>query len=283
MDKILAAAKLNLVLDVLYRRPDGYHEVDMIMQTISLADELELEPNDRIELICDCPGLPVDQKNLVWKAVKLIQLEYGISKGIKITINKKIPVAAGLAGGSTDAAATLLGLNRLWNLNLTQTQLLQLGLRLGADVPFCILQGTARAEGVGEKLTPLKSGLSGNVLLVTPNIALATPEVYRRLKFGQITEHPRVLEAVTAIENGNLTQLRASWGNVLETAVMPYYPELRWLKGIFNQYGVEACLMSGSGPSIFGLNPTEEQIKLIISCLPPEWFYCKCELVPKVG
>jgi 4-diphosphocytidyl-2-C-methyl-D-erythritol kinase len=277
MDKILAPAKINLGLDVLFRRPDGYHEVDMIMLSIGLADELEFEPGPIIELTCNHPNLPVNEENLIWKAVRLIQAEFGIINGIKIKLNKKIPVAAGLAGGSTDAAATLIGLNRLWNLHLTQAQLMTLGLKIGADVPFCILQGTARAEGIGEKLTKIDSCLHGTMLLVTPNIAVATPEVYRRLQLSQIHHHPQIDLIIDALRNNNLNQLCAAWGNVLETAVLSCYPEVKWLKELFAQCGVVASLMSGSGPSVFGLNPTMEQVALIVRQLPQDWFYCCSE------
>jgi 4-diphosphocytidyl-2-C-methyl-D-erythritol kinase len=279
MEKIFAPAKINLTLDVLYRRPDGYHEVDMIMQSISLADELDFEASDHIELICDRPALPVDEHNLVWKAVRLLQESFGISYGAKITLRKKIPLAAGLAGGSADAAATLIGLNRFWHLKLKQAQLLQLGIRLGADVPFSILKGTARAEGIGEKLTPIGSRLSGKVLLVTPNINVATPDVYQRLNVAAIKQHPNVSMAIKAVQTGNNEQLGRAWGNVLETAVLPYYPEVERLKAIFINCGVSLCLMSGSGPSVFGLNPSEEQICLVRQQLPSEWFCAVCKLL----
>jgi 4-diphosphocytidyl-2-C-methyl-D-erythritol kinase len=278
MEKIFAPAKINLTLDVLYRRPDGYHEVDMIMQSISLADELDFEPGDQIELICNRPDLPVDEHNLVWKAARLLQESLGIGYGVKITLRKKIPVAAGLAGGSADAAATLIGLNRFWHLELTQTQLLQLGLKLGADVPFAILKGTARALGIGEKLIPIVSRLSGKVLLVTPNIAVATPQVYHNLNIAAIKQHPNVNLAIAAVQTGNSEQLGNVWGNVLETAVLPYYPEVKRLKALFINCGVPACLMSGSGPSVFALNPSEKQINLIRRQLPSKWFCCVCEL-----
>lgn len=279
MEKISAPAKINLALDVLYRRSDGYHEVDMIMQSITLADELEFELSDRIELTCDLPGLPLNEKNLAWQAVRLIQTELRINSGVKITIHKKIPVAAGLAGGSADAAATLIGLNRLWKLHLTQGQLMELGVKLGADVPFCILQGTARAQGIGEKLTKIDSQVTGKVLLVTPNIAVTTPEVYRQLKVDQIQQHPHVDQMITALHTGNCKQLPTMWGNVLETVVLPSYPEVKRLKGIFTDCGVKACLMSGSGPSVFGLNPSAEQVSQIERHLPPEWFHCLCKFV----
>jgi 4-diphosphocytidyl-2-C-methyl-D-erythritol kinase len=277
MEKVYAPAKINLALDVLYRRPDGYHEVDMIMQSITLADELDFESSKIIELTCDRSDLPVDGQNLVWQAVRLIQTELGINKGVKITLHKKIPVAAGLAGGSADAAATIIGLNRFWNLNLTQMQLRQLGLKLGADVPFCILKGTARAEGIGEKLTTVASRLTGKVLLVTPSIAVATPEVYRQLNVAQIQKRPNIPQVITALQNGNSAQLSTAWGNVLETVVLTLYPEVKRLKGLFTNCGVEACLMSGSGPSVFGLNPSAEQVSLVEQQLPPEWFRCICE------
>jgi 4-diphosphocytidyl-2-C-methyl-D-erythritol kinase len=277
MEKITAPAKLNLALDVLYQRPDGYHEVDMIMQSITLADELTLEPGENIQLICNIPSLAVNGNNLVWKAVRLIQQKFGINSGVKITLQKKIPIAAGLAGGSADAAATLIGLNRFWKLNLAPGQLMDLGVTLGADVPFCILQGAARARGIGEQLTPLNSRLKCQVFVVTPNIAIATPEVYRRLKTDRLQQHPRINEAIEALITGAVEQLFLTWGNVLETAVFPYYPEVRWLKSLFQKCGIKYCLMSGSGPSIFSLNPAPEAIDQIVSKLPTGWFHCLCE------
>jgi 4-diphosphocytidyl-2-C-methyl-D-erythritol kinase len=277
MEKIIAPAKLNLALDVLYRRPDRYHEVDMIMQSLSLADELTLESSKNTKLTCNNPNLVVDENNLVWKAVRLIQQKLGINFGVQITLQKSIPIAAGLAGGSADAAATLIGLNRLWKLNLTPEELMGLGITLGADVPFCIFQGAARARGIGEQLTPLNSRLKCHVFIVTPNIAIATPEVYRRLKTDQLQQRPRINEAIEALISGAVEELFLTWGNVLETAVLPYYPEVRWLKELFQECGIKHCLMSGSGPSIFCLNPPSEAIELIVSKLPTGWFHYLCE------
>lgn len=276
MLKLLAPAKINLALDVLSRRNDGYHDVDMIMQSLTLTDEIGLESAIQIELSCQNPQVPLNRQNLAWKAAELLQQKYEVKQGVKITIHKNIPVAAGLAGGSTDAAAVLIGLNQLWDLRLSKEELMKLGMQLGADVPFCILQQTARAQGIGEILTPLKSGLDCRVLLVTPNIAVSTPFVYQKLVVAEIKKHPSISQVITALEQGDLDRLVAHWGNVLEEVVLPRYPQVKQLKEVLKRYGATHCLMSGSGPSVFALNPPEESIEGIYRELPPEWFRCVC-------
>jgi 4-diphosphocytidyl-2-C-methyl-D-erythritol kinase len=277
MIKILAPAKINLALDVLCRRPDGYHEVDMVMQSLTLADEICLEPGEDIELTCNHSAVPLDSRNLAWRAVRLIQAESAISAGIKIIIKKQIPVAAGLAGGSTDAAAVLLGLNRLWKLHLPQSKLMELGVKLGADVPFCIMGQSARAQGIGEKLTPFTSGLQCRVLLITPNIGVSTPFIYHQLRTDRIEKHPRITEVIAALQTGDLKQLAREWGNVLEEVVLRHFPEVAFIKNLLKTEGVGPCLMSGSGPTVFALNPSEARLPALYRQLPPEWFTCVCE------
>jgi 4-diphosphocytidyl-2-C-methyl-D-erythritol kinase len=279
MINILAPAKINLALDVLYRRPDGYHEVDMVMQSLTLADEICLEPGEDIELYCNHGAVPLDSRNLAWRAVRLIQEELALSKGIKITIHKKIPVAAGLAGGSTDAAAVLLGLDQLWKLNLPQSQLRELGVKLGADVPFCIMRQSARAQGIGEKLTPINSALQCRVLLITPNIGVSTPFVYNQLRTDRIGKHPRVAEVIAALQTGDPERLAREWGNVLEEVVMRHFPEVAFIKNLIKSEGIGPCLMSGSGPTVFALNPQEERLPALYRQLPPKWFTCVCEFI----
>jgi 4-diphosphocytidyl-2-C-methyl-D-erythritol kinase len=277
MITISATAKINLALDVLYRRPDGYHEVDMVMQSLTLADEILLEPAENIELLCNHRDVPVDSRNLAWRAAKLIQDEFGINAGVKIIIQKNIPVAAGLAGGSTDAAAVLIGLSQLWGLNLSQSKLMELGLKLGADVPFCIMQQTARAEGIGEKLSRIESGLHCKVLLITPNIYVSTPFVYQQLQTDLIRRHPKIVEVIAALQTGDIEKLANGWGNVLEEVVLRHFKAVAFIKSLLKAEGFEYCLMSGSGPSVFVLDPPDERLPVIYQKIPPEWFTCVCE------
>lgn len=271
---ILAPAKINLALDVLARRPDGYHQVDMVMQTIELADILTLEPATDIVLSCDATGIPLDKRNLAWRAVLLLQEKFGIAKGVKINISKKIPVAAGLAGGSADAAAVLIGLNDLWELSLSKAELMELGLKLGADVPFCVMKGTARAEGIGEVLTPIDSPLKCQVLLVTPNVPVSTAMVYHKLRVNEIKYHPNIPGVVAALEAGDSKRLCDIWGNVLETVVLKENPMVTQVKKYFKKFGLSYSLMSGSGPTVFALDPPPEIIEAFLAGLPPEWFGC---------
>lgn len=272
--QILAPAKINLALDVIARRADGYHQVDMVMQSIELSDKVTLEPAPGIELSCNMPGLPVDERNLAWRAVLLLQEITGISKGIKIEINKKIPVAAGLAGGSTDAAAVLIGLNKLWKLGLSQVELMKIGVRLGADVPFCLMQGTARARGIGEQLTPIKSCLNSQLLLVTPNTQVSTALVYQKLQVEKIKSRPQITKVITALEAGDSNALFEVWGNVLEAVVVSKNSLIAQVKSYFNRFGLNHCLMSGSGSSVFALDPPREIIKPFLTGLPTGWFGC---------
>lgn len=271
--QILAPAKINLALDVIARRADGYHQVDMVMQSIELSDQVTLEPAAGIQLSCNLPGLPVDERNLAWRAALLLKETTGVSKGIKIEIIKKIPVAAGLAGGSTDAAAVLIGLNNLWELGLSQVELMKIGVRLGADVPFCLLKGTARARGIGEQLTPINSCLNSQLLLVTPNIQVSTALVYQKLQIEKIRCHPQITAVITALEAGDRHALFEFWGNVLEANVLSENPLVAQVKAYFDRFGLN-CLMSGSGPSVFALDPPREIIKPFLAGLPSEWFGC---------
>ncbi len=269
-----APAKINLALDVISKRPDGYHEVDMVMQTIALADQLIIKNHHRIELTCSHQRLPVDSTNLVWKAALLLKEETGFVGGAKIHLNKNIPMAAGLGGGSSDAAATLIGLNQLWGLGLTRDHLMDLGLKLGADVPFCLLQGTARARGIGEKLIPIKSRLTGELLLVTPDIQVPTPLIYRKLQLSSIISHPNVGKVVAALEENNLQKLYSYWGNVLEEVSLQEFPGLSSVKEFFGKYGLSPNLMSGSGPTVFALHPPRDLVNPFLRDLPKGWFGC---------
>jgi 4-diphosphocytidyl-2-C-methyl-D-erythritol kinase len=269
-----APAKINLALDILYKRSDGYHEIDSVMQTIRLADQLTFECSSQFELTCSDSRLPTDQRNLAWRAAELLQQVTGVSQGVKIHILKNIPIAAGLAGGSADAAAVLTGLNQLWGLNLSTEELMNLGVRLGADVPFCIHKGAARAGGIGEKLTVIRSQLHADLLLVTPNVGVSTALAYNRFQAAQILQRPQVSRVVKALESGDMEQLTQAWGNVFEELVTVDFPVISRLKNIFCQFGLKANLMSGSGPSVFTLNPPAALIEPLCKALPPQWFHC---------
>ena len=275
MYTIFAPAKINLALDVITKRPDGYHEVDMIMQSIALVDQLTVGLHHQIELTCSNHNLPTDQRNIVWRAAKLLQEATGTNRGVKIHITKNIPIAAGLAGGSSDAAAVMIALNKIWELGLTKAQLMELGLKLGADVPFCILQGTARAQGIGERLTSLESKLKSlSLLLVTPNIEVPTAYIYGKLQLANILHRPKLEEVILAILNGNVGGLNADWGNVLEEVVLAEVPLLEKVKAFFLSFGLNENLMSGSGPSVFAVNPPKEVVEPFLAALPRDWFGC---------
>lgn len=250
-----APAKINLSLDVLHKRQDGYHEVEMVMTMVDLADRLELRelPRDTIIISSQVGYIPVDEKNLAFQAARLIKEKYDVRKGVYIHLDKKIPVAAGLAGGSSDAAAALRGLNRLWDLGLSTSELMKLGEELGSDVPFCVRGGTALASGRGEKLQSLPSPPQGWVILAKPPINVSTADVYGRLQADRIEQHPSIPDMIKALRHGDFFGVCHSLGNVLEEVTMQLYPEVWRLKQCMQKLGVDGVLMSGSGPTVFGL------------------------------
>lgn len=258
-----ALAKINLGLDVTGKREDGYHEVRMIMQTIHLYDRVEIKktrsPHIRVET--NLYYLPVNEDNLVYRAAKLMKDEYKIKEGVRIVLQKFIPVAAGLAGGSADAAAVLVGMNRIFNLGLKQNKLMELGLRLGADVPFCIMRGTALAEGIGEKLTALPPMPKCPVLLAKPAISVSTKSVYENLRLYEGMEHPDIDAIVENIQKKDLRGVAEHMGNVLETVTIPSHPVIRDIKKLMRDNGALNAMMSGSGPTVFGLFPNEKEIR----------------------
>nr|WP_285889794.1 4-(cytidine 5'-diphospho)-2-C-methyl-D-erythritol kinase [Neobacillus niacini] len=251
---VKAPAKINLSLDVLYKRPDGFHEVEMIMTTIDLADRVELTllEQDKIHILSHNRYVPDDQRNLAFQAAQLLKDRYQVKKGVKITIEKTIPVAAGLAGGSSDAAATLRGLNKLWNLGLTLDELADLGSEIGSDVSFCVYGGTALARGRGERITDLPAPPTCWVILAKPFIGVSTAEVYRRLDINGM-EHPNISEMVKAIENNDYQSVCDNVGNVLEDVTLKLHPEVAQIKEQMKRFGADAVLMSGSGPTVFGI------------------------------
>lgn len=252
---VKAPAKINLTLDVLHKRPDGYHEVEMVMTTVDLADRigLELRDDEEIVILSADRFVPDDHRNLAYQAAKVLKDAYNIKQGVSISIDKEIPIAAGLAGGSSDAAATLRGLNELWNLNLSIDTLAELGAKVGSDVSFCVYGGTALATGRGEKIQELSAPPACWVVLAKPSIGVSTAEVYGGLKLDETVEHPNTAAMLQAIEEGNFAKMCDSIGNVLESVTLNMHPEVAIIKEQMKRFGADAVLMSGSGPTVFGL------------------------------
>ena len=265
---VKAPAKINLTLDVLYKRPDNYHEVEMIMTTVDLADRIGLEPraDGQIKIISTDRFVPNDERNFAYQAAKLLKDTYGITEGVSIKIDKEIPIAAGLAGGSSDAAATLRGLNEMWNLNLTMDELAEHGAKIGSDVSFCIYGGTALATGRGEKIKELPAPPTCWVVLAKPKIGVSTADVYGGLKLEGI-EHPNTKQMIEAIETQDYELLCKSLGNVLETVTFKLHPEVITIKEQMQRFGADAVLMSGSGPTVFGLVDSETRATRIYNGL----------------
>ena len=250
-----AYAKINLGLDVIRKREDGYHEVRMIMQTINLFDRLEIKKikESAIKIHTNLFFLPVNENNLVYKAAKLLIDEFGIQEGVSVGLTKKIPVAAGMAGGSTDAAAMLFGMNRLFGLGLSKKQLMERGVKIGADVPYCIMRGTALAEGIGDKLSPLPAMVKCPILIAKPQISVSTKFVYQNLKLDDKTVHPDIDRLIEDIRNKDLKAVSDHMGNVLESVTIPNYPVISQIKEQMMDSGAVGSMMSGSGPTVFGL------------------------------
>lgn len=258
-----ALAKINLGLDVVRRREDGYHEVRMIMQTIHLYDRLDIKRTKEsgIQIQTNLSFLPVNENNLIYKAAKLLMDEFSITDGVSVKLDKRIPVAAGMAGGSTDAAAMLFGMNRLFSLGLTKRQLMERGVQIGADVPYCIMRGTALAEGIGEELSPLAPMVKCPVLIAKPSISVSTKFVYQNLKLDDTTIHPDIDRLIDDIRSKNLYDIAAHMGNVLETVTIPNYPVIDEIKKHMLSHGAVGAMMSGSGPTVFGLFDDEATAK----------------------
>lgn len=265
-----AKAKINLTLDVLSKRPDGYHEVEMIMQSIDLKDHLiiELIPQKKIELSTNCKDLPVDERNIVYKAANLMINEFDLDAGVKIKLVKEIPLAAGLAGGSSDAAATMLGINELFDLKKSKQELMILGKEIGADVPFCIHGGTALARGIGEKIMPLKPIPEMKLLLIKPPFFVSTKDVYNRLDIKNIEKRPDNKKVIRAIEDQDICQISKGLCNVLEEVTFDIHPELLKIKNWLLKNKALGSLMSGSGPTIFGIFENKDDIKKVLDNMP---------------
>lgn len=257
---IKAYAKINIGLDVLRRREDGYHEVRMIMQNIDVFDELSIEKApEGISIETDSGELPVNEDNLIYKAAKLFKSECNIDGGIKVFLKKNIPVAAGLAGGSTDAAATLIAMNEIFETGLSEEDLMKIGVRIGADVPYCIMGGTVLSEGIGEILTPIEKCPKVRILLAKPPVGVSTAYVYKNLKLDTVT-HPDIDAIMEAISDSDIKKMSDSLGNVLESVTIPANPVIADIKKIMKDSGAIGALMSGSGPSVFGVFGSDEDV-----------------------
>lgn len=251
---VRAYAKINLGLDVLGRLPNGYHQVSMIMQSISLWDELTFRKAPRdIRITSDSRELPLGRDNLIYRAAALMLEKCGISSGVRIHLRKNIPIAAGMAGGSTDAAAALKGICRLFGLEISPEQLREWGLGIGADVPYCLMGGTALAEGIGEKLTALPPLPECLILVATPRISVSTRYVYEHLDAQETLSHPDIRGMAEAVRKGSLPDVLSRMGNVLETVTIPEHPVIGSLKDRLLALGAAGSLMSGSGPTVFGI------------------------------
>lgn len=264
---IRAMAKVNLGLDVLRRREDGYHEVKMIMQTVDLYDELELIKKDEpgISVFCDTAELPCDEHNLIYKAVKHLTEFHEIPCGVEIALKKKIPIAAGMAGGSTDAAAALSGMNTLFSLGLSNDELAKIAVKIGADVPYCLYGGTYLSEGIGEILTPLPPAPDCYMVIAKPGIGVSTKYVYENLHIETVTKHPDIDGMIETIRQNDLQKMAAKMENVLETVTIKRYPEIDRMKKTLLANGALNALMSGSGPTVFALFTQEESAKRALS------------------
>ena len=272
--KLKAMAKINLGLDVLRKREDGYHDLRMIMQTVYLYDKIELKVTEEpgIRVLTNLSYLPTNEDNLVYRAAKLLMDEFSIKKGVEIQLKKYIPVAAGLAGGSSDAAAVLVGINRIFRLNLSQEDLMKRGVKIGADVPYCIMRGTALAEGIGEKLTRLPNTPDCYVVLAKPGVHVSTQFVYGNLKANELKDHPDIDGQIDAIKNGDFYGMAERMGNVLETVTVPAHPVIDEIKDIMKQEGAVNAMMSGSGPTVFGLFDDEEKAQSAFRILEQKEF-----------
>lgn len=270
MDEIAvkALAKINLGLDVLRRREDGYHEVKMVMQTIHLCDSLTIRKADKgIHLTSNLSFLPANENNLAHRAAQLLMEEFHIEGGVEIHLEKRIPVAAGMAGGSTDAAGVLYGMNEMFSLGLKRTELMTRGVTLGADVPYCLMRGTALAEGIGEKLTSLPPMVKCPVLIAKPQVSVSTKYVYEHLQLNEDTRHPDIEGLIRAIKGKELNDIASRMGNLLETVTVQRYPEIAAIKDIMREQGALNAMMSGSGPTVFGLFQDRKDAKRAASVL----------------
>lgn len=263
-----APAKINLTLDVIRKRKDGYHDVEMIMTTVDLADRIHLTSIEEDRIIVDTTQgfIPTNENNLAFKAAKILKDRLNIKRGISIFIDKQIPVSAGLAGGSTDAAAVLRGLNDLWNLQLTMEELAAIGLEIGSDVPFCVHGGTAIARGRGEKLEFIPTPPPCWVVLVKPPFGVSTKDIYERLNLEDI-QHPDTEGMVSAISSYDFPGICSRLENVMEKVTFQLYPNVRKVKERIQQYGIDGVVMSGSGPTVFAITQNKSRADRLYNSL----------------
>ena len=261
--RLKARAKINLGLDVVRRREDGYHEVKMVMQMLRLYDQIDIEKTQEsgIFVRSNLSFLPTDERNIAYKAAKVMIDQFGLEQGVIIRIEKHIPVAAGMAGGSTDCAAVLYGMNKLFGLRLNQKKLRELGVKLGADVPYCLMRQTALSEGIGEILTPISPLQDCPILIAKPSVSVSTRHVYEHLKLDEQTMHPDIDGIVSALADGDLYGVTDRMANVLETVTVPEHPVIDEIKKQMMASGAVNALMSGSGPTVFGIFDDEEKAK----------------------
>ena len=267
--RLRAFAKINLGLDSLRKREDGYHEVRMIMQTIQMYDVLEMKKVKKpgISLSVNYPYIPSDERNLVYKAAKLLMDEFQVKEGVDIRLEKFIPVAAGMAGGSSDAAAAMVGMNHLFKLGLSEKDLMDRAVNIGADVPYCIMRGTALAEGIGEKLTRIAQVPDCYVLIGKPGIGVSTKTAYESLQLDKIQSHPDIDGMIRDIENGNLLAMTDKMGNVFESGIIGKYPVIGEIKDLMEANGALKAMMSGSGPTVFGIFDDREKMEAAAAVL----------------
>ena len=253
--ELKALGKINLGLDVLGRRENGYHDVRMVMQTVYLYDKIRMEKIEepKIELTTNLYYLPVNENNLAYQAAKLLMDEFEIKEGVEIHLEKHIPVAAGMAGGSSNAAAVLYGMNQMFSLGLSREELMKRGVSLGADVPYCIMRGTALAEGIGEELSQLPRVPKCHVLIAKPPISVSTTMVYEKLDALELVEHPDIDGIIEGLNAGNLKKITECMGNVLERVTIEEYPVIEQIKNVMKANGALNAMMSGSGPTVFGI------------------------------
>ena len=269
MDKLQlkALGKINLGLDVLGKRENGYHDVRMVMQTLYLYDTVTLikEETDGIEIESNLYFLPKDEDNIAWRAARLLMDEFHIEGGIRIVLEKHIPVAAGMAGGSSNAAAVLYGMNRMYELGLSQQELMDRGVTLGADVPYCIMRGTVLAEGIGEILSPLPPMPRCQILIAKPPISVSTKAIYQALDSREIEEHPDIDGIIDGLKKQDLHQVAGALGNVLEDVTMEMHPVIGKIKNCMLEHGALGAMMSGSGPTVFGIYDDKNKIRTAMS------------------
>ena len=271
MDKLelKAYGKINLGLDVIRKRPDGYHDLDMVMQMVDVYDDVILTQIEGTEIVVrtDTAVLSNGTDNLAYMAARMLMDEFGITQGLEITIKKRIPIAGGMAGGSSDCAATLKGVNQMFDLGLSKEELMERGVRLGADVPYCILGGTAIARGIGEILTPLPTPPECHVIIAKPPVSVSTAFVYGNIRPDKIERRPDIEVMVSAIKTQDLYKLAESLYNVMEDITVPQYPIIQEIKTVMLDNGALNSIMSGSGPTVFGLYDDIEKAEQTVELL----------------